>query len=412
MQRTLAFHRLFLRLALSAGMAAGLAVASAQPVIAQTAVALPAPSNDIEYAATRGDTMIGISRRYLIEGQRHEVQRALWEHNKLRDKDSIAPGQVIRIPENWLKEDANSIELAHVEGDVQSKGAPLRSGAKLAPGDDIKTGTNGYVTIKLSDGSTLVLQPGSDMAIDGVKKSPIAPAANAQFSLTKGRVEASVPRRNPGGARFEVRTPIAVAAVRGTRFRVTADDQKRTASSEVIEGTVQVNDTGNIGTVAVAAGFGTKVSEGQAPLPPRALLAAPRLWTGIRLWVRRPVQLNFTRLQGAVAYRVLVARKADFADVISEIVIPSNVIALPDMENGAYFVKVRGIDDIGLEGRDTQADLVLSLDGAARAPGAPAGAPAEPAGAPSPAAAPASVAPPAANTPAMQSAPASPPPAR
>ncbi len=413
MHRTLSFRRLILRLALSAGMAAGLAVVPAQPAFAQAGVALPAPSNDIEYPAKRGDTMIGISRRYLIEGQRHEVQRALWEHNKLRDKDSIAPGQVIRIPENWLKEDANSIQLARVEGDVQSKGAPLRPGAKLAPGDDIKTGTNGYVTIKLSDGSTLVLQPGSDMAIDGVKKSPIAPAANAQFSLTKGRIEASVPRRNPGGARFEVRTPIAVAAVRGTRFRVTADDQKRTASSEVIEGTVQVNDTGNIGTVAVAAGFGTKVSEGQAPLPPRALLAAPRLWTGIRLWVRRPVQLNFTRLQGAVAYRVLVARKADFADVISEIVIPSNVISLPDMQNGAYFVKVRGIDDIGLEGRDTQADLVLSLDGAPRAPqtpGVPAGAPAAPAGTPSPA--PASVAPPATDTPAMQSAPASPPPAR
>src|SRR4051812_1887572 len=93
---------------------------------------LPAPAADIEYTAKPRDTMIGIARRYLIEGQLLEVQRALWEHNKLKDKDQIAPGQVIRIPENWMKDDANSIQLAHVEGDVQSKGQPLRPGAKLA----------------------------------------------------------------------------------------------------------------------------------------------------------------------------------------------------------------------------------------------------------------------------------------
>lgn len=344
-------------------LAAFLALAMPGPAVAQPAsTGLPAPPADIEYTARPRDTMIGIARRYLIDGQKHEVQRALWEHNKLRDKDRIVPGQVIRIPENWMKDDANSITLAHVEGDVQSKGQPLRAGAKLAPGDDFKTGRDGYVTIKLSDGSTLVLQPGSDLAIEGVRKSPLAPAADAQFSLKNGRVEATVTKRNPDGARFEVRTPIAVAAGRGTKFRVVADDAKKTATSEVIEGTVQVNDTGNLGSVALNAGFGTKVTEGQAPLPPRALLPAPRLWTGLRLWVRRPVRLNFTRLAGAVNYRLLVARRKDFADVISETLLSTNEIVLPELDNGAYFLKVRGIDDLGLEGRDALADLVLQLD--------------------------------------------------
>ncbi len=363
-----------------------LAFGPAAPSIAQSAPrlpsVLPSPSADIDYTAKPRDTMIGIARRYLIEGQLLEVQRALWEHNKLKDKDQITPGQIIRIPENWMKDDANSIQLAHVEGDVQSKGQPLRPGAKLAPGDDFKTGRDGYVTIKLSDGSTLMLQPGSDMSIAGVKKSPLAPAADAQFTLKNGRVEATVAKRSVTGARFEVRTPIAVAAVRGTKFRVVADDEKRTATSEVVEGTVEVNDTGNLGSVSVLAGFGTRVAEGQAPIAPRALLPGPRLWTGLRLWVRRPVRLNFTRLAGAVSYRLLVARRADFADVISETLLTTNEIVLPDLPNGPYFLKVRGIDDLGLEGRDTLADLVLSLD----APAAPAPA-ASPAPAPAPAAA-------------------------
>ena len=370
--------RPFFRLILAAALVFGLPAAA----LAQSATVLPAPAADIEYAARDRDTVIGIARRYLIEGQRHEVQRALWEHNKLRDKDRIVPGQIIRIPENWLKEDANAIQLAHVEGEVTSKGQPLQPGAKLAPGDDFKTGANGYVVIKLADGSTLNLQPGSDMAIDGVRKSPLAPAADAQFTLKNGRVEATVAKRKAGGARFEVRTPIAVAAVRGTKFRVVADDEKKAALSEVLEGAVQVNDTGNVGSVSVLDGFGTRVNEGQAPLPPRALLPAPRLWTGIRLWVRRPVRLNFTRLPGALQYRVLVARRPDFADVISERILTSNSIELPDLENGPYFLKVRGIDDLGLEGRDTLADLVLSLDAAPQAPAAPPQAPEAPAPAP------------------------------
>ena len=382
----------FFRLILVAALLFGLPAAS----VAQPATGLPPPAADIEYTAKDRDTMIGIARRYLINGERFEVQRALWEHNKLRDKDRINPGQVIRIPENWMKDEASAIELAHVEGEVTSKGQPLQPGAKLAPGDDFKTGRNGYVVIKLADGSTLNLQPGSDMAIEGVRKSPLAPAPDAQFTLKTGRVEATVARRSPGGARFEVRTPIAVAAVRGTKFRVTADEANRAALSEVLEGEVQINDAGNLGNVTLNAGFGTRVNEGQAPLPPRALLAAPRLWTGIRLWVRRPIRLNFTRLPGAVGYRVLVARRPDFADVISESIAGTNVIALPDLENGPYFVRVRGIDDLGLEGRDTQADLVVALEGAPAKPAAPAPAtpPAPAAPAAEPPAAPAAASPP------------------
>lgn len=386
MRRTL--RSLFLAAALAAALPVCAPLALAQAP-AGGAYTLPAPAADIEYTARDRDTMIGIARRYLIEGQRFEVQRALWEHNKLRDKDRISPGQVIRIPENWLKEDANALMLAHVEGEVTSKGQPLAPGTKIAPGDDIKTGRNGYVVIKLADGSTLNLQPGSDMNIEGVKKSPLAPAADAQFTLKTGRVEANVAKRAPGGARFEVKTPIAVAAVRGTKFRVVADDANKAATSEVIEGEVQVNDTGNLGQVAVLAGFGTRVTEGQAPLAPRALLPAPRLWTGMRLWVRRPIRLNFTRLPGALTYRVLVARKADFADVISETVIGTNEIVLPELPNGPYFIKVRGIDDLGLEGRDTLAELVLSLDALQAPAPAPSPAPAPTPAAPAPAAEPA-----------------------
>ena len=138
---------LLFRLALAASL-----LFSAPALLAQASSLLPPPSADIEYIAKSGDTMIGIARRYLIEGQKHEVQRALWEHNQLKDKDRINPGHVVRIPGNWVKNEAGRIELAHVEGDARSGGQPLRKGATLSAGDELKTGKDGYVTIKLADG--------------------------------------------------------------------------------------------------------------------------------------------------------------------------------------------------------------------------------------------------------------------
>ncbi len=371
--------RTTIRTTLSALLFSGIALAlpgtaAAQPAAGNVASgeaarsALPPPGADVDYTVKDRDTMIGISRRYLNGGEKLEVQRALWEHNRLKDKDSIHPGQVLRIPENWMRNEAGRIELAHVEGEAQSRGQALKAGAAIAAGDGVRTGKDGYVTIRLADGSTLALQPGSEMQVESVRKSPLAGAPDAKFLLKSGRVEAAVQKRQPGGARFEVRTPIAVAAVRGTQFRVTADTEKHTATSEVLEGVVQVNDSGNLGSVAVKNGFGTRVKEGQPPAEPRALLAAPRMWTGIRLSLRNPVKLNFTKLEGAVSYRLLVARRADFSDVIFSDILHTNEIALPALDNGPYFLKLRGIDDIGLEGRDATADLVLSVEKSAPVP--------------------------------------------
>ncbi len=392
---TYALHRSIFTL-LALGMAfAQPGIASGQPAAPKVAAAeavrgvLPAPGADIEYTVRERDTMIGISRRYLKSGEKLEVQRALWEHNRLKDKDSIHPGQVLRIPENWMRNEAGQIELVKVDGDVQSKGQALRPGTAIAAGDELRTGKDGFVTIRLADGSTLALQPGSDLQVETVRKSPLATAPDAKFLLKSGRVEAAVQKRSASGARFEVRTPIAVAAVRGTKFRVSADADKHTATSEVLEGVVQVNDSANLGSVSVKEGFGTRVKEGEPPAEPRALLPAPRLWTGIRLSLRTPVKLNFTKLDGAASYRLLVARRADFAEVIFSDVLKTNEIALPALENGPYFLKVRGIDDIGLEGRETTADLVLSVSPGTDAPStAPTAIPTPATPVPAPAAAP------------------------
>lgn len=80
-----------------------------------------------------------------------------------------------------------------------------------------------------------------------------------------------------------------MAAVRGTRFRVNASAQ--TTWTEVLEGAVDVSTA--VGQVQAGAGYGTVAQLGQAPVAPRALLAAPDLSVLPQRLERLPDRLAF-----------------------------------------------------------------------------------------------------------------------
>ena len=193
-------------------------------------------------------------------------------------------------------------------------------------------------------------------------KSADHPAGGMLLRLKNGRMEVAAEKLPGSPPRFEVHTSNARILVFGTHFRVLANPEKRMATCEIFEGTAEVRDTGNLGTVTVPEGSGTRVLDGHPPSAPSELLPAPRLWKGVRMWIRRPIQLNFTRLQGATEYLVTVARNADFSSIVSETLFRSNVIDLSELANGPYFLKLRGIDKLGFEGRETTADLVLNFE--------------------------------------------------
>jgi hypothetical protein len=314
-----------------------------------------APLDVVEHIARTGDTLNGLATRLLTAGNTARVQRALQQYNRqFPDPNRIYPGQIVRFPRAWLKGQPRPVtfEVAAVQGDVQSGGAPLAMHAELNAGDDVETGADGYVTLKLKDGSTLTVMP---LTVAKVKRAQIDAQGvpDTAVEVTRGRTETSVRKPPRGAARFEVKTPVANMAVRGTLFRVTTDQVKGTDTTEVIAGIVAVNDAGNFGKTEVSAGFGTQVTAGAAPLAPRPLLPAPAIWEGVRLVERLPVELPFNALTGAVSYRLSLAANERFTPVLQEQILRDPVLRLGQLADGSYFLRVRGIDDIGLEGRDT-----------------------------------------------------------
>jgi len=251
-----------------------------------------------------------------------------------------------------MKPAAGALSVVAVHGEVQAGGQQIRAGALLAAGSELRTGADGHVRLSLAEGSSLTLQAMGQLVVEQHRASG-PKAADTTLRLDRGRIEANLPGPQQGSARLEVRTPVAVVTTRGALLRVTADPARRSTTVETVEGSALVADAANTGSVAVAGGFGTRVLAGSPPIKPRNLLSGPHLWTGIQLVEQKRIEIPFSPLAGAVLYRVIVTPGEDLSRHLVEEVVSLPRLQLSSLADGDYFVRVRGIDPIALEGGET-----------------------------------------------------------
>jgi hypothetical protein len=164
---------------------------------------------------------------------------------------------------------AEAVTVRSFRGDTEVQRAatpgkwfPVRVGLELNPGDTVRVPKGfGRAELRLSDGSKLMLTKGTQLKIRET-------APNKSFDLNFGRVRSIVKKLRPG-SKFEMKTPLAAASVRGTDFGTEYDPDTNSGSVEVGEGAVDV--TGADGrTVTVPAGMRLDFLSGQptgAPAP-------------------------------------------------------------------------------------------------------------------------------------------------
>ncbi len=315
----------------------------------------PAPAVDAAqyfiHTAVEGDTLIALANRYLLKRQQWQPLQRL---NKIADPRRIRPGTPIRIPIGDMRTDAAAATVQATTGPVESTAGPLVVGSPLGEGAGIKTGENGFVTLRLADGSTLVVQSKSQVRLDVARTLANSGGVPlTRVGLTGGRVEADVAKRSGAVGRFEISTPAANLGVRGTQFRVSTDGSGKSARGEVVEGVVNVAATA-VGEVAldVKAGYGTLVESGKAPLPAVRLLAAPDLSTAPTLQERILLRFRFNPVTGATGYRAQVAADKAFTQLRAEGTFSTAEAKFGDLADAGYFLRVRAIDANGIEGSD------------------------------------------------------------
>jgi len=138
---------------------------------------------------------------------------------------------------------------------------PMR-GEQLPPGTVLDTGS-GRLLLRLSDGSEVMVRAHTRLQVQ--QPSLTDPS---YFQLLLGRIRALVNKRTGGAVPFELGTPSAVIAVRGTQFEVEVNSRNIT-EVDVVDGLVEVygrNAAG--GSVLLEPGFSTRVGLDSDPEQP------------------------------------------------------------------------------------------------------------------------------------------------
>jgi hypothetical protein len=155
-------------------------------------------------------------------------------------------------------------EVVAVRGETHlgAGGPALSPGQKLEAGSEIHTGADGRVRVRFIDGSTVVVADRSRFKIERFDTSSDK-ARDASLLLERGLIGQQVSRQE--GGKWEVRTPTAVTAVRGTEFFVEVGTDLATAVS-LQSGEVEVE------AIESAAGGTTR----QLRPPSKTSLSRPR----------------------------------------------------------------------------------------------------------------------------------------
>ncbi len=138
--------------------------------------------------------------------------------------------------------------------DRSGKKSALYNGDVVTEGDRIQTGKDARVEIALAGHSVRILE-NTDVTLLELKKSETGSRA-VSLDVGQGTVLGSVRKLTPGES-FQVRTPVAIAGVRGTRFSVAVSGSS--AQVRLYDGAVDVK--GSAGETVLVPGDGIQVSK-------------------------------------------------------------------------------------------------------------------------------------------------------
>ena len=241
-------------------------------------------------------------------------------------------------------------------GDTEESLKPAEPGGPVLGNERVVTGRDSKVWVVLKDGSGFKLGENAEVKVVQLEVSDTM-ERRVKLDLVKGNLEADV---RPAGASstFEAATRNAVAAVRGTGFRVKADEDG-SSKLETLHGMVTLAPKAADGTVGqpveVPAGKGAGVTSAGKIEAPRALLAAPVVGAPQKGGLPRDGVLSWTAVQLAKTYRVELARDADFTIQAQAFTASGTTHKLEEKPaDGKWFWRVSALDDAGFQGQPSK----------------------------------------------------------
>jgi hypothetical protein len=301
------------------------------------------------YTLRPGDNLQKVSKGFL---NRQHTWTDLVRYNKIEQVSALAPGSILKIPMHWLKHQPKPAVAKAVSGAVLIKRASkpnfgvLRQNMTIRVGDEVAT-RKGDVLIEFADKSTIRLEENSNLVFNKLSHFGKTGMVDTRLRLKKGSLSTEVTPLVKG-SRYEITTPSAVAAVRGTEFRLSTDSNG--TKIEVVEGVVAF--TGEHGTTEVEAGTGAQIKTNSAIVERSKLPEAPKALFSEAVVDTLPSTLKWEKKSDADAYRVQITDNSQNGKTVRKGRLNSPELELSHIENGEYDVSMRAIDSKGYEGAD------------------------------------------------------------
>lgn len=310
-----------------------------------------ARGDDFIYRVMQNDTLIDLSSRFTGTPDNWSALQTL---NAVADPFALRIGRELRIPFALIPEVAANAEMIHIVGEALINKSAARLSDMLSEGDVLETRTHSFATFRLPDGSISALPPETTIRFKRLRTFLGTGLTDTILQLDHGDLESAVAPDGQGTGRYEVRTPVSITGVRGTRLRVRTDGDS--SLSEVLSGTAQLGTRQTDGP-RLGTRQGTAVMQDGTILPSRALLAAPTLTRDTENPYSRTIM--FEPVAGAVAYVVRVASDESGTQPVwtDTITGPPQHYRTPG--SGQWYVLVRAIDDVGL----MSDDAIIQVEG-------------------------------------------------
>jgi hypothetical protein len=169
-----------------------------------------------------------------------------------------------------------------VKGDVkvknlQNQTAPVKVGSKVMPGESVISGADSRAKIVMTDRNVINVSPATEIKIDKYENDSKSGVKNVEINLVNGKARNNVEQKYDGEkSKFLMKTPTAVAGVRGTEFMVSYDSKTQMTQVVTLKGAVTFAPISSPGAapgkaVTVEKGQMTSMAAGAAPEPPKTV---------------------------------------------------------------------------------------------------------------------------------------------
>jgi hypothetical protein len=314
----------------------------------------PIPANvDYLYQVKQGDNLSNLSRELLDSPARwNEVSR----YNKLKNSNRITPGQTLRMQLAWLKNVPAEARIESLTGAVTLNGHAVKVGDAVPTGATLETPAGGSARLSLPDGSTMNVLEKTNVAAKQLEKKQQGNFFTAVFRLVTGRIEVFKKKYPLGQTPLHIQSKNATIGVRGTHFRMGQEGDNTLA--EIEEGQVAF-DAEKLTQHLELTGMQGSVADGVHTMKVIPLLPQPKFPALDAAF--SPTSLSFTmpELSGAAGYRGEVANDEGFEQLVVPVNSTSNVINIAGLGEGHYWLRLRAVDKLGLQGMEGKAAFTV-----------------------------------------------------